>query len=48
MYRTSITVRPTSYERPTNVVRSYNHRRTVVRRWSDGKESAVQRQQNKL
>ncbi|MDR0961401.1 MAG: hypothetical protein LBM62_02410 [Mediterranea sp.] len=48
MYRTFITVRPTSYERTANVVRSYNHRRTVVRRWSYGKESALRRQQNKL
>ncbi|MDR0961457.1 MAG: hypothetical protein LBM62_02700 [Mediterranea sp.] len=48
MHRTSITVRPTSDERPTNVVRSYNHRWTVVRRWSDGKRSELQRQQNKL
>ncbi|MDR0962763.1 MAG: hypothetical protein LBM62_09460 [Mediterranea sp.] len=42
------TVRPTSDERTANVGRSYSHRRTVVRRWSDGKECAVQRQQNKL
>ncbi|MDR0962041.1 MAG: hypothetical protein LBM62_05735 [Mediterranea sp.] len=48
MHCTFFTVRPTSYERPTNVVRSDNHRRTVVRRWSDGKECVLQRQQNKL
>ncbi|MDR0961079.1 MAG: hypothetical protein LBM62_00760 [Mediterranea sp.] len=44
MYRTLITVRPTPYARPTNVVRSYNQRRTVVRRWSDGNGNTVQRQ----
>ncbi|MDR0962369.1 MAG: hypothetical protein LBM62_07435 [Mediterranea sp.] len=48
MHRTSFTVRPTSYDRTTMVVRPYDVGRTLVRRWSDGKRSVLQRQQNKL
>jgi hypothetical protein len=39
--RHPFTVRPMSDERTANVERAYNQRRTVVRRWSDGKQNKL-------